>query len=62
VAPDSFDFTVSDTLIGANLDEFHNFHPNGDVNRFAMSSFIHDVIYFVGVRTIEPLDSIPPLG
>ena len=41
VASNSLDLAIADTLVIANLDKFHNFHPSGEMhdNTLLCSSF-----------------------
>ena len=62
MAPNSLNLAIADTLIRADLDKFHSYHPSGDAyNSWSCSSF-HNVKLSVRERTKDLLDSVPPLG
>ena len=62
VASNPLNLAIADTLVGANLDKFHNYHFGGNVNKLWTSSSFHDYCVYVPVRTSVRLDAVPPLG
>ena len=61
VASNSLDLAIADTLVIANLDKFHNFHPSGDANNSGSCSSFH-IISLSPCKNNGLLDSVPPLG